>query len=280
MAKDKWLAQTDNWDTPSDWSLGLPDSSSNVLIRGPRGRPEVTASFGTVNSITNLGTLTFIDAGASSVVRGVTNSGRFYLDPDEGQGGSSLTIGSKLTNSFRIDIGNGRLSAASTVEAAAIVNGAFGTIHLSGSKTAEATLDVGSSAGFGAAGLLTGYVSLAGDALIEFKSGQITTIAGNLTLNGSHAFIADASDMSSNSALTGLKSVAGRLDLEGAATVTTSRVLTNSGTISANGTSLLAGREPHQRRRDRRRRARPERVRDDLAPLDQRRHDRCRGRAP
>jgi hypothetical protein len=101
-----------------------------------------------------------------------------------------------------------------------------------GSSTAQATLDVASAAGFGTAGVLTGSVFLSGDALIEFGGGQITTIAAKSTLDllGSHALVADASDTSSNSALKGLKTVAGELDLEGA-TVTTSGALTNSGVI-------------------------------------------------
>ena len=50
MATDTWLDVTDNWDTPSDWSAGLPGPSSDVVINS--GNPEVTASFGSVNSIT------------------------------------------------------------------------------------------------------------------------------------------------------------------------------------------------------------------------------------
>src|SRR5262249_19002092 len=76
-----------------------------------------------------------------------------------------------------------------------------------------ATLNVGSAAGFGSAGVLTGSVNLGGSALLEFASGQITTIAGNseLTLSGTNAHLADASDTSSNSALVGLSSIAGNL---------------------------------------------------------------------
>ncbi len=85
---------------------------------------------------------------------------------------------------------------------------------LEGTGTAQATLDVASAAGFGAAGVLYGFVSVDsyyGDALVEFTSGEITTIAANseLNLTGSHAFVADASNTSSNSALKGLKTVAG-----------------------------------------------------------------------
>jgi hypothetical protein len=241
MTKDRWLDRTANWDTPSDWSLGLPSSSSNVLI-DRRGSPEVTASFGTVNSITNSRRLTFTDAGVSSVSHFVTNSYALYLDPFDGHGGSTLTIGGTLTNSGSLQIGNVTLSAASTVRTAKIVNSnVSGFISIIGSRTALASLDVSSAAGFGAVGLLTGQVHVSGDALVEFGSGQITSIAAasRLTLIGSHAFVADARDTSSNSALAGLESVAGALYLQGGATVATSRVLTNTGTISATASSKL-----------------------------------------
>jgi hypothetical protein len=43
------------------------------------------------------------------------------------------------------------------------------------------------SAGFGAAGVLSGYVRSVGDSAIEFKSGEITSLAANaqLHINGS-----------------------------------------------------------------------------------------------
>jgi hypothetical protein len=231
MATDTWLGGTANWDTPSDWRAGLPDASSDVWILFD-GSPEVTASFGTVNSIENQCAVTFIDAGASSVTSSVeTNFGSSLdLDASRGDGGSSLTIGGRLTNAGLLEIGNSMLSAASTVQAGRLVN-AGGTIDLTGSPTAEATLDVASAASFGAAGGLYGNVNLSGDALIEFKSGQITTIGTNseLSLIGSEAFVADASDTSSNSALKGLTNIYsdGTLALNNGATVTTSGALTN-----------------------------------------------------
>ncbi len=87
--------------------------------------------------------------------------------------------------------------------------------------------------------MLYGDANLSGDALIEFKSGQITTVAADsaLDLIGSRAFVADASDTSSNSALKGLKNVAGGLQLEDGATVTRSGGLINSGVITLDGSS-------------------------------------------
>jgi hypothetical protein len=81
------------------------------------------------------------------------------------------------------------------------------TLQLKGSAIARATLDVASAAGFGSAGVLFGDVLLSGNALIEFSKGQITTIAADadVALAGPDAFIADASDTSSISALIGLQ---------------------------------------------------------------------------
>jgi hypothetical protein len=228
---DNWRDGTANWDTPSDWSLGLPDASSDVVIF--RGNPEVTASFGTVNSIRDIANLTFIDAGVSSVVGNVRVFGVFDLDPISGDGGSTLTIGKLNNEGGRVDIGpfDNTLSAPSTIEADKIANSYPGEIALDGSSTAQATLDVGSAAGFGKAGVLSGQVGLSGDALLEFAKGQITTIAAGsaLTMSGSHAFVADASDTGSNSALTGLRKLEGDLTLNNGATVMTSGSLYTSG---------------------------------------------------
>jgi hypothetical protein len=239
MATDTWTDGTANWDTPRDWSAGLPGPSSDVVIN--TGDPRVTASFGTVASITNSAILDFIDAGASSVTGNVTvgsgtGEGSLLLDIGGKEGGSTLTIGGKLNNyNGLLQIGgvDNTLSAPSTIEAGKLANGGS-FIDLFGSSTAQATLDVGSAAGFGTARALTGGVDLSGDAVIEFASGQITTIAANgeLFLVGPRAFVADASDTSSNSALEGLRTVTGYLELGNGATVTTSGGLTNTNYIN------------------------------------------------
>ena len=55
----------------------------------------------------------------------------------------------------------------------------------------------------------TGSVGLYSDALLEFASGQIGTIDGEVVLGGPSARIADAGTLATNSALTGLNTVAG-----------------------------------------------------------------------
>ena len=55
-------------------------------------------------------------------------------------------------------------------------------------------------AGFGTAGTETGAVFLQNDALLEFKSGQITTVNGELWLDGAKSFVADAGSTGSDGA--------------------------------------------------------------------------------
>jgi hypothetical protein len=90
------------------------------------------------------------------------------------------------------------------------------------------------SAGFGASGVLSGNVELAGDSAIEFKSGQITSLAGSaqLLLYGSDAFIEDSTKLGSDSALTGLANVSGSLVLENDASMSTDGALVNNGYLS------------------------------------------------
>ena len=128
------------------------------------GNPQVTASFGTVNSIAYSGGLDFINAGASSVTGGVAVSGAgLSLDASSGEGGSSLTIGGALStsgewpNHANIVIGNSSLSAASSVEASSLNNCDVGSIVLNGSPEARATMKVGTLTNAAGVEVLKGY---------------------------------------------------------------------------------------------------------------------------
>jgi hypothetical protein len=107
-------------------------------------------------------------------------------------------------------------------------------IQLTGSGANQALLDVtAGGAGFGAAEVLIGQVFLTGDSAIEFKSGQITSLAGLLVLDGNDAFIEDSTALGSNSALTGLANVGeGLLHLEDGASLSTTGSLTAGGLLS------------------------------------------------
>ena len=177
-------------------------------------------------------------AGGSSltVAGALTNSGFLGLDTYYAGGGSTLSIGGALTNTGTLEVGNyAGLSAPDTVTAASLGN--TGSINLASFQTSQALLDVTGTAGFGTAGVLSGAVSLqAGDNAIEFTGGQITSLAGDLTLNGNDAFLEDSTALGSNSALTGLSNVAGTLSLDGAS-VSTTGALTNSGLVSLTSTA-------------------------------------------
>jgi hypothetical protein len=189
---------------------------------------------------------------AVSTSGALDNKGDIRLDFVGGDGGSSLTVGGTLTvsnvgkfNAGELDIGNTTLSASDKVTATALDNSSRGTIQLTGSSANQALLDVTSGAGFGTAGVLSGYVTLAGDSAIEFASGQITSLTGSLYLTGSDAFVEDSTALGSNSALTGLASIAAGvvLGLGNGASLSTTGSVTNSGGLdideySGGGVSL------------------------------------------
>ena len=164
------------------------------------------------------------------------------------RGGSSMTIGGTLTNTSTngngISIGNTGITSADTLTVngtGGLSNGSTSEINIEGSATVQATLNVANAAaGFGTAGTETGTVFLQNDALLEFKSGQITTVNGELWLDGAKSFVADAGSTGSNSALTGLSTVSGIFFLENGATVapTGNVSVTGNGAIELDGNNI------------------------------------------
>jgi hypothetical protein len=210
---------------------------------------KLTSNSALTGLATNDGGL-YLYNGAKVTTGALSNTGTIRLDQNHANGGSSLTTGA-LSNDGYIQIGPGdnSLTAKSTIDAASVtdyIGATLGKIDINGSSTVKATLDDAAAAGLGAANTLIGGVNLSGDALLEFASGEITTIDSNseLSLSGSDAFVADAGTLTSNSALTGLATIDGGLYLYNGSTVTTTGALTNSGTIAldqnhANGGSSL-----------------------------------------
>ena len=218
-------------------------ANSELTLSGPDAFVADASNTSANSALTGLATIAgagglYLEYGASVTTSGaLSNSGGLSVDSSYGRGGSALTISGVLTNSGTANIGNSALSAATTVTAKGLNN--TGTIYLSGNNSVSsgpylATLDITGAAGFGAASVLTGSVNLSGDALLEFASGQITKIAANskLTLTGPDAFVADASNTSANSALTGLATIAGSLNLNDIAPLTLSGALSNSGSLN------------------------------------------------
>ena len=233
---------------------------------------EDSTALGSNSALTGLASIgagaTFeLENGASvSTTGALANDGTVSLDGYAGDGGSSLTVAGALTNSGHLLIGNATLSASDKVTAASLDN--HGRIDLTGSSANQALLDVTGSAGFGAAGVLSGDVQLSGDSAIEFASGQITSLAATrIGLNGNDAFIEDSTALGSNSALTGLASIgAGRPSISttrprcrrparssmtepsistpihgvGGSSLTVAGTLTNSGTLGIGNSALSA----------------------------------------
>jgi hypothetical protein len=245
MSDPNWTDGGDNWTTGSDWSSGVePSSTDNVLI--DQGVPLIDTNVGTVNSLTiaDDGALSIAGGGALTVAGNAYVAGAIIIDDAAalGQSGNpgaaSLTVDGLLVNLEYIVIGSKTQTVSDTVTVANFVNG--GDLELAGSATNAATLHVLGSAnplsalGLGAAeasddsNLLTGDDVLTGDALLEFGSGQFTGIAqyAALSISGTDAFVADASNTASDSALD-LSSNDGTLALDNGASLTTAAGFVN-----------------------------------------------------
>ena len=168
---------------------------------------------------------------------GFTNNGTTYIDSyGGGDGGSDLTIGGALNNQGTFDIGNNQLSASTTVTASGLTDTGSLTLqgNTGGGSTDLATLDITGAA----PSTVSGFLRLGGDALLEFGSGGITSIAagGWFEIDGSAAR-ASIGAGTANSALTGLTTNDGTLLLRGNSglgagdvTLTTTKVgFTNNG---------------------------------------------------
>ena len=234
MSTSTWTgAINSHWGNAGNWSpTGVPGAGSDVVIS--KGDPIAAASIGTVNSITNSADLSFKSAGTNTVTTFLDNTGSLSVDAGAGEGGTILNIGGPLTNSSTLRVGNTTLSAPDGVTAASLDNTATGSIYVHGSPSKRALLDIAGRAGFGAAGVLSGYVQLGGDSAIEFASGKITSLAASaqLHLDGNDAFIEDNKKPGSNSALTELASIGAgaTFELNNKAAVTT-RAFANDGNV-------------------------------------------------
>ena len=220
----------------ADSELTLDGNSTFVADKGSLTTNSALTGLASISGSLNL------NIGASLTTSGaLANSGSLSLDQNNSIGGSTLKVGSALANSGTIVVGNTSIVTASSITAAGLNNS--GTIDIFGGLATLSSVDITAAAGFGATGVLTGNVNLAGDALLEFGGGEITTISGNgdLTLNGGKALIADSSALTSNSALTGLALISGALNLENGASLTTTTALTNNGSLGVGQDSFALG---------------------------------------
>ncbi len=205
-------------------SIGAIASGASLFLIGGNAFVADAVSPGSNSALaqlaSNAGALELEGGEALQLQGDFTNFNTFYLDLYYG-GGSSVTVAGTFDNTGYFYIGNSGYTAGSTtVTTSYLLN--TGTIDLNGgtgTSTYRAVIDVTSGA---APSLLTGTFNLYGDALVSFAgSGSITGIATGATvlLNGAAALIANATDLSSNSALAGLTSNSGILDLQSGASL-------------------------------------------------------------
>jgi len=228
--------------------------NGTLWLDGANSRVADAGALSTNSALTGLATVAggfYLENGATVAPTGnvsITGGGSVQLDGPSigGPGGSSLTIGGTLTNSSTtgingVDIGNTGITSADTLTVngtGGLTNGSSSEINIEGSATVQSTLNVANAAaGFGTVGVETGTVLLENDALLEFKSGQISTVDGTLWLDGANSRVADSTATTTNSALTGLTTVAGNFWLENGATVSTTGALS----VTGNGTVELDG---------------------------------------
>ncbi len=177
-----------------------------------------------------------LDSGASVTTSGslTLDTGDIYLDASNESGGSELDVGGKLAITGGVYVGSAGITDDELLVAASVDNTIGSSFDVVGTGPGSSTqhlaeAEIGSAASFSAtAGVLTGNVYVVDDALILFEGGgQITKIASgdSLTLAGQSARIADFSNTSSKSALQGLGSIAGALEIDDDS-VTTNGALT------------------------------------------------------
>jgi hypothetical protein len=222
-------------------SLELDGSGAQLLTGASSSLTGLAANYGTLllrgNSNYGAGGATLATASGTSFTNYGTTSVDSYGD---GDGGSAVTFGGTLTNDGTLDIGNGSLSASTTMHATTLVNN--GTLNLQG-NAASGTSDKASLVLSGAAtATSTAYLKVGGDATLQFHSGGITTIAsgGSIELDGSGAQI--LTNGGSSSALSGLIVNDGTLFLRGGsnlgpggASLTTTKSFTNDGGTYVDG---------------------------------------------
>jgi hypothetical protein len=239
MAQIHWNDGTADWTTSTDWSPNAPGTNDDVTIG--QGAPQITSNVGTVNSVTVSAQLTLINGGVLTTTGGLNNSGGLYVN-NSGTGGGSLTVGATLTNSNFMQVGNSSL--ATTVASQDLSN--TGRIDIDGGSTNQALLSIAAAA----PATWTGTLNVSGNGLLEFGGTTgIGAIAGNAQINlfGPQAFVAATGvGTTSNTALTGLTSNAGQLQLQSGAALTTTTGLSNSGGLYVNnggngGSSLTIG---------------------------------------
>ena len=210
---------------------------ASLTLDGPNAYIEDGAT-NADNALSNLsvvnGAFNLLNGGSVSTV-GLSNSGQIEIGTTRGTGlSTSMSFSGALTNTGGLSL----LAAANTlanisVSATSLNN--TGSISLvNGNAANTSLLSIASAAGFGTLGVLTGTVTVGAASAISFASGTISTIANGATLElaAANGYLEDGTS-NSNSALSGLSTVNGTLQIDsGSAIATTSTGFSNAGTIN------------------------------------------------
>lgn len=243
MARFDWFrGQQGNWNNPFNWQQGgVPGAGDSVFIpagayAGPTVTTPIAAAF-----IYNAGFVSFEDAGSSTVVHNVTNYHVFDLV------GSDLTIRGTLSNNINPDLqAFVRVLADPSGNESHLDLGALASNSIL--SISHSTVGVRSQASLGSGSTVTGLLSVRNGGLLGFEgSAQFTSIATNSTLQlFGNSYIADfALGTGSNSALRGLNSISGSLQLGRGAEIDTTGSMFNAYTghidLTLGGTLSLQG---------------------------------------
>jgi fibronectin-binding autotransporter adhesin len=226
------------WGSGAITSIGNGTSNAGYLsLVGSTAYAEIGATnsdsaLKTLATIASNGQL-YLDNGASlATTVALTNNGTLGVGNSD-NGGSTLTIGGSLTNTYSVQVGSGYMASPSAIDVTGTLTNTGGTVRVYGGNQtgANSLLDVTGAAPT----TLTGTYQLqssSGSAAVEWGSGGITSIGngtsgGDVSLNGSSAYM-ETGATSSNSALKTLTTIAGdgELQLQNGASVTTTGALT------------------------------------------------------
>ncbi len=261
-----WNDATANWTTVAGWSNcnstfpnnGAGNTYNATISTGdPTLTTAITIESVTINSpgawslsgsgasatltgnVSSTGTVGLRNDTAVTIIGGFSNAGTLNVDNSNngfgtGDGGSSLALGSILSNSGAVNIGNSILSAATTVTATGLAN--TSTINLTGSTTKLATLNITGSAGN------SGTVNVAASNLTVTGTGNAYTQTAGFT-NLSGGTLAAPNVNINGGKLQGMGTVTGALSIGGTGTIQAINLANNAlpATLTINGNYAQSG---------------------------------------
>ncbi|MGH7188381.1 MAG: beta strand repeat-containing protein, partial [Acetobacteraceae bacterium] len=211
-------------------------SGGQLALNGADAQVQIAGNSANNNALTglasNAGYFVLGNGAEVTTTGGFGNSGSTYVDYLGGEGGSTLNVGSTLTNSNTLNIGNNNLSAAANVTAASLDNTSTGTIDLFGTSPNVATLTVNGPASTAGNVNVNAYGSLnvAGGNNYTQTAGT-TTLAANGTLGAANVAI-NGGTLQGNGTVTG--------NVFNSATIT-GGINGQPGTLTINGNFQNAG---------------------------------------